>query len=275
MMATAIDTSRFYNTPVLLVPDAVPAFSTLGAGAEVMASDWGRGSASVTPREMYTIERGVARIAIDGTLVHRLGGLRPRGGYVGYDQIDRIVADALANREVGALLLDIDSPGGEVAGCFALARGIRKASRTKPIVALVNERACSAAYAVAAACTLVMTPRTGQVGSIGVYTMLVDYTRALKMGGIAVDIIRAGERKARGGPYEVADAETITKTQDSLDKTWRLFAELVSEFRPISAQAVLALEGDTFTAREAFGLNLIDAVDSPDAIFNATARLAH
>lgn len=274
MMGSAIDTSRFYNTPILLVPDAVPAFSASEVGVEVMALDWGRGSASATARDMYTVERGVARIAIDGTLAHRLGGVMPRAGFVGYDQINRIVTDAVANKEVGALLLDIDSPGGEVAGCFTLARSIRKACRDKPIIALVNERACSAAYAIAAACTLVMTPRTGLVGSIGVYTMLVDYTRALEMGGVAVDIIRAGERKARGGPYEVADAGTIAKTQDGLNKTWHLFAELVSQFRPISAKAVLALEGETFTAREAFGLGLIDAIDSPTAIFNAAARLA-
>lgn len=230
-----------------------------------------------TARDMYVVEQRVARIAVDGTLVHKLGGVEPYSGSTGYDCLDRIIADAQANKEVGAVLLDIDSPGGEVAGCFDFARKLRKMGASnggKPIVAFANEMACSAAYAIASACDAVATTQTGQVGSIGVWTMLVDMTKGLDKNGIAVTMIRAGERKARGGPYEVADDAIITKLQSWVDETWGIFCGLVADYRPISASAVKALEGDWFTGNEALGLGLVDAVDTPEAIFDAVAQRA-
>lgn len=252
---------------------------SLGAAQlrQMAMDDDGYWSKPKTARDMYVVEQRVARIAVDGTLVHKLGGVEPYSGMTGYDCLDRIIADAQANKEVGAVLLDIDSPGGEVAGCFDFARKLRKMGASnggKPIVAFANEMACSAAYAIASACDAVATSQTGQVGSIGVWTMLVDMTKGRDKNGIAVTMIRAGERKARGGPYEVADEATITKLQSWVDETWGIFCGLVADTRPISAAAVKALEGDWFTGNEALGLGLVDAVDTPEAIFDAVAQRA-
>jgi capsid assembly protease len=230
-----------------------------------------------TARDMYDLSRGVATLHIDGTLVHKLGGVEPYCGMIGYDQIDRILADALANPEVGAVLLDIDSPGGEVAGCFDFARKLRGMGAKaggKPIIAFANEMACSAAYAIAASCDAVMTTETGIVGSIGVWTMQVDMTKGLSKNGIEATMVRAGERKARGGPYEPADDETFAKLQSWVDETWAIFCAHVGECRGEAAEDVKALEGDWFTGREARDMNLVDAVDSPDAIFEAVAAMA-
>lgn len=230
-----------------------------------------------TARDMYEVKRGVATIEVAGSLVHKLGGVEPYSGMRGYDQIEKIVADAQANEEVGAILLEIDSGGGEVAGCFDFARKLRTMGQRgggKPIVAFANEMACSAAYAMACSCDAVMTTETGIVGSIGVWTMLVDMTKGLTKNGIEVTMIRAGARKARGGAYETADAETVSKLEAWVDDTWQMFAELVSATRPISTEAVLALEGDWFTGSDALDLGLVDAVDSPEAIFEAVAQLA-
>lgn len=289
--------SRLFNAPLMLRPekaemlcaalvdrlgiaklDSIDGRSLGAAQMRQMAmddSDWY--SKPKTAREMYEVRRGVATICINGSLVHKLGGVEPYCGMVGYDQIERIIADAQANEEVGALLLDLDSPGGEVAGCFDFARKLRTMGARgggKPIIAFANEMACSAAYAIASQCDAVMTTETGIVGSIGVWTMLVDMTKGLSKNGIEVTMIRAGERKARGGPYEHADRETLTKLELWVDDTWRIFATLVAETRPISAQAVLALEGDWYTGPDALGLGLVDAVDSPEAIFEAVAQLA-
>ena len=134
--------------------------------------------------------------------------------------------------------------------------------------------ACSAAYAIACACDAVMTTRTGMVGSIGVWTMQVDMTKGLTKNGIEVTMIRAGERKARGGPYEVADDETFAKLQSWVDDTWDIFAEHVAEARGMDADDVQGLEGDWFTGPDALKIGLVDAVDTPDAIFEAVAAMA-
>lgn len=287
---------RLFNTPLMLRPekaeilcaalvdrlgitklDTIDGRSLGAAQLRQQAGMWDD-SPPKTARDMYEVSRGVATLHIDGPLVHKLGGVEPYCGMYGYDQLDRIIADALANKEVGAVLLDIDSPGGEVSGCFDFAKKLRgmgyKAGGEKPIVAFANEMACSAAYAIACACDAVMTTKTGVIGSIGVWTMLVDMTKGLTTNGIEVTMIRAGERKARGGPYEVADDETFAKLQGWVDETWQIFAEHVAECRGMSAAEVIGYEGDWFTGREALEMNLVDVVDSPDAIFEAVAGLA-
>lgn len=287
---------RLFNVPLMLRPekaeilcaalvdrlgiaklDTIDGRSLGAAQLRQQAGMWDD-SPPKTARDMYEVSRGVATLHIDGPLVHKLGGVEPYCGMVGYDQLDRIIADALANKEVGAVLLDIDSPGGEVSGCFDFAKKLRgmgvKAGGDKPIVAFANEMACSAAYAIACACDAVMTTETGVVGSIGVWTMQVDMTKGLTANGIEVTMIRAGERKARGGPYEVADEETFAKLQGWVDETWGIFARHVAECRGESAETVQSWEGDWFTGPESLTLNLVDAVDTPDAIFEAVAGLA-
>lgn len=287
---------RLFNSPLMLRPekaemlcaalvdrlgiqrlDTIDGTTLAAAQLRQKASDWMDEEPASPARRQYVIEQRVARISIDGTLVHKLGGVSPWSGMVGYDCLDKVIADAQSNKEVGAILLDIDSPGGEVAGCFEFARKLRKMGASgggKPIVAFANEMACSAAYAIASSCDAVMTTQTGQVGSIGVWTMLVDMTKGLTKNGISATMIRAGERKARGGPYEEADEATLAKLQGWVDETWDIFCGHVAETRPISAAAVKALEGDWFTGNDALGLGLVDAVDTPEAIFDAVAQRA-
>jgi len=288
---------RLFNAPLMLRPekaemlcaalvdrlgiaklDTIDGRSLGAAQLRQMAmddSDWY--SKPKTARDMYELRQRVATVSISGTTVHKLGGVEPYSGMIGYDQIERIVADAQANEEVGAVLAEIDSGGGEVAGCFDFCRKLRTMGAKnggKPIVAFVNEMACSAAYAIASCCDAIATTETGITGSIGVWTMLVDMTKGLQKGGIEATMIRAGERKARGGPYEHADKETVDKLQAWVDETWHMFAALVAEGRPISEKAVIGLQGDWFTGHDALGLGLVDAVDSSEAIFDAVAKLA-
>lgn len=287
--------SRLFNAPLMLRPEKAEMLCaalvdrlgiskldtidgrTLGAAQLRQQAGIWDDAHSKTARDMYELSRGVATIHVDGTLVHKLGGVEPYSGMRGFDQLDRIIADAQANNEVGAILLDIDSPGGEVAGCFDFARKLRGMGASaggKPIVAFANEMACSAAYAIACACDAVMTTETGIVGSIGVWTMQVDMTKGLSKNGIEVTMIRAGERKARGGPYEVADDEAFAKLQNWVNDTWVIFAEHVAESRDMDADEVLSFEGDWFTGPEALEIGLVDAVDTPDAIFEAVAAMA-
>ena len=288
---------RLFNAPLMLRPEKAEMLCaalvdrlgiqkldtidgrSLGAAQmrQMAMDDDGYWNKPKTARDMYVVEQRVAKVAIDGTTVHKLGGVEPYSGMVGYDCLDRIISDAQSNKEVGAILLDIDSPGGEVAGCFEFARKLRTMGASgggKPIVAFANEMACSAAYVIASSCDAVMTTQTGQVASIGVWTMLVDMTKGRTANGIEVTMVRAGERKARGGPYEVADEATMTKLQSWVDGTWDIFCDHVAATRPISAAAVKALEGDWFTGNDALDLGLVDAVDTPEAIFEAVAKLA-
>ena len=90
---------------------------------------------------------GIAVIPIHGSLVKRSLGMEAASGLTSYGDIDAMLNAALADPQVGGILLDIDSPGGEASGSFELARRVREAAAVKPIWAVANDAAYSAAYA--------------------------------------------------------------------------------------------------------------------------------
>ena len=87
-------------------------------------------------------------------------GLRPTSGMTGYNAIGANVFAALDDPGVKAIALAIDSPGGDTAGLFDLTDSIYAARGRKPIWAILDESACSAAYAIAAATDRITVPRT-------------------------------------------------------------------------------------------------------------------
>lgn len=287
--------SRLFNTPLLLRPEkceivAAAMMDHFGISklhdlnsVTLEASELRQKADEATSGErsnsrFYEVIDGVAIIPIQGSLMQRVAGLEPYSGAVGYNQISRKLDQAVADKAVRAVLLDVDSPGGEVAGCFDLARKIAAASKRnggKPIIGVANEQACSAGYALLSSCDEAWMPETGMVGSIGVWTMLVDMTRALDKGGLEVTMVRAGERKARGGPYERADKETFAKLQAWVEETRVQFATLVANNRGLSVDAVLATEGDWFTGDEAISQGLIEGIGPFEAIFNRARSLAN
>jgi ClpP class serine protease len=152
-----------------------------------------------------------------------------------------------------------------VSGLFALVEEIAKGTQSeggKPVYAWVNEQACSAAYAIACVCDKVYGPRDAMVGSIGCLIVHTSIKAALDAEGIAVTIIRAGERKARGGAYEDLDEATAAKFQASVDDVRQRFARLVSIGRQIPIEDVLKTEADWFEGDEAVALGLMNEVVS-------------
>ena len=121
-------------------------------------------------------------------------------GATSYEQIQRQVATAMSDGSVRAVLLDIDSPGGETTGCFELADYIYSVRGQKPVYAAANDIALSAAYAIASAASRVFVTRVGAVGSVGVYALHVDQSEFDKGIGAKYTYIFAGEKKVDGNP---------------------------------------------------------------------------
>jgi ClpP class serine protease len=137
----------------------------------------GRADADGRKAKSYELVDGVAFIPVEGTLVHKSGWIGPSSGMTGYDGILTQCREAWDDPDVRAVWLDIDSPGGEVQGCFDCADELyanSKANGGKPLWAMVNEQATSAAYALASAADKIFLPRTGITASIGVYILYVD-----------------------------------------------------------------------------------------------------
>ena len=220
-------------------------------------------------RAGYEVVAGVAIIEVYGTLVQKLGSLRPWSGMTGYDGIRQNFLMALSDPDVKAIMLDIDSPGGEVAGCFDLVDAIYRARGKKPIWSILNECAYSAAYAIASAADRITVPRTGGVGSIGVIWMHMDWSKALTGAGFKVTFITYGESKSDGHPEIPLSPEALARFQGDIDMMGELFVTTVARNRNISAKAVRDTQAATYLGAAGVSRSLADDVLAPDAAFRA------
>jgi signal peptide peptidase SppA len=217
----------------------------------------------------YDLVGSVAVIPIHGTLVQKTGTLRPWSGMTGYDGLRQAFLTALYDPKVEAIVLDVDSPGGEVSGCFDLVDTIYSARGVKPIWSILNESAYSAAYALASAADKIYVPRTGGTGSIGVICMHVDFSKALTSAGIEVTFITYGDRKADGHSEIPLSAPALARFQDDIDTMGELFVETVARNRNIAASKVRATQAGTYLGAAGVAAGLADAVAAPDAAFRA------
>ena len=217
----------------------------------------------------------VAVIPIHGTLVRRTSGIEAESGLASYTGIAAQLDAALASPEIAAILLDIDSPGGESGGVFDLADRIRAASEVKPVWAVANDMAFSAAYALASAATRVFVARTGGVGSIGVIAMHVDQSVKDAQDGVRYTAVFAGERKNDLNPHEPISNEAHAVLKAEVDRIYDLFVETVARHRGLDADAVRATEAGLFFGPDAVATGLADAVGSlDDALTQLTQSLS-
>ena len=228
-----------------------------------------------TTRPLSPATGKVAVIPIHGTLVRRMSGLEAASGLASYTGIAAQLDAALASPDVAAILLDVDSPGGESGGVFDLADRIRTAALVKPVWAVANDMAFSAAYALASAASRVFVARTGGVGSIGVIAMHVDQSVKDAKDGLHYTAVFAGERKNDLNPHEPISDAAHAVLKAEVDRIYGLFVETVARHRGLDTDAVRATEAGLFFGDTAVASGLADAVGGfDDALAQLNASLS-
>lgn len=203
-----------------------------------------------------------------GTISKRMDMMSEMSGGVSVENFTRDFRAAVDNPAIKAIVMNIDSPGGTVSGVPELADEIRAARDKKYIVALANDMAASGAYWLASAASeFVMTP-SAAVGSIGVYTMHMDYTEAMQQDGVKATIIRAGKNKIAANPYESLSEEALATIQQSVDYYYGMFIDAVAAGRDVSTATVKKDfgQGKMFNAKDAKANNMVDRVDTLDGV---------
>lgn len=205
------------------------------------------------------------------------GSLIPRGNDMtessGIASVDRLAADfrsLVANPDVDAVVLDIDSPGGVVYGIAEFAAEIRAARGTKPIVAQAWDLAASAAYYIASAADEIVVTPSGEVGSIGVVMLHTDFSKAFDEAGITNTIIRAGKFKAEANHFEPLTEEAREFEQGRVDDYYKEFVSDVAKGRGVTASVVRNEfgEGRLLGAKDALGRGMVDRIGT----FSETVR---
>jgi len=225
------------------------------------------GLSVTTQSKPFAFSQGIAVIPVTGSLVNRFG--QSYGFVTGYNFIRSQVAAAGLDPDVTAIVFDMNSYGGEAAGCFECAADIPRLANGKPTLAVVDSNCYSACYALASQCDKIVCTPSGGVGSVGVVAMHVDMSKMLDKWGIDVTFIYSGDHKVDGNQFEPLPAEVKAEIKASVDKSRKNFAELVATGRKMDVKAIMDTEARTYRADDALSLGLIDAVATPQMAVQA------
>lgn len=206
--------------------------------------------------------KAIAVIPIIGVMENRQTMFSDWYGGIGTDRIGAAFDAAVTDDRVKSIILLWDTPGGMVYGTPELARKIYDARTEKPIVSLAEHMAASAGYYGASAAHRLYVSPSGDVGSVGVYQMHVDYSQALEAEGVKVEFIKAGAHKAEGNPYEPLSQDARDYIQSDVDAIYDQFVSDVAKHRGVSKEDVLANfgEGRTLNAKRAVTAGMADGI---------------
>lgn len=219
----------------------------------------------------YKRKDGVAIVSVVGSLINRGAWIGSSSGEVSYEGIKTQIQAAAADPRAHAILLDIDSPGGEAVGCFECADVIRGIE--KPVWAVVNGMAASAAYAIASAADRIITGPSGVVGSIGVVMVHADHSRELDKKGITPTLLFAGAHKVDGHPFGPLPDSVRADIQAEINQFYDLFVEGVAKGRTsMSPAAIRATEARCYIGQAAVDVGLADEVGSFETVLAELTR---
>lgn len=211
----------------------------------------------------------LAVIPLQGVIAHRMGTLDESSGGMSAERFTAMVNQAAADDTVGTILLDVNSPGGTLAGLTEAADAVYAARERKRVVAIANSTMASAAYWIASqAQEIVAIPSAldRSIGSIGVFTVHQDLSAALEKAGVKVSVIKAGKHKAEGMPFEPLTDELRAEMQASVDAAYAQFVKAVARGRGVSVNEVRNGfgEGKALPAGDAKAVGLIDRIATMD-----------
>lgn len=232
----------------------------------------------------YRTADGIAVVTINGPLEHHATKFwdsyeavleRVESAMSGSFETDQAVLDAIAlygtvpdDYEIPnptparAVVLCIDSPGGEAAGsmgCHRRLRALRKRYNC-PLYAYANETAASAAYAIASACDEIWLPDTGTVGSIGVIATMFDRTKQNAKSGLLIELITSGEQKADGHADRVLTDDIRGRMQQRVYDLASVFWDAVAKARNTTPKAIAGLQAGVFVGQRAVDVGIADGV---------------
>jgi signal peptide peptidase SppA len=215
----------------------------------------------------------VAVIPLSGFLSQKPSLFSALFGGTSVQAFAREVVSALADPSVGAVVMDVDSPGGEVFGVPEAAAQIRADRGSKPLMAVANPIAASAAYWLASQADEMAVTPSGLAGSIGVFAAHVDESKALEQAGLSVTLVSYGRRKTEGASTGPLSEDALAGIQARVDAFGRMFEADVARGRRVSAAKVASDfgEGAVMTAEESVSAGLADRVATLDAVVSRVA----
>lgn len=217
----------------------------------------------------------VAVINVAGSLIEGRAGWKRYYGYTGYEDLREAAVLALQNPEVGAILLNVASGGGHVAGVHETAQMFQRINKVKPVVTYAS-RMCSAALWIGSSARHIVASETSEYGSLGILQIHIDRSAQLAEEGIKVTVIRAGEKKAQATPFEPLSDAARNTMEKQAKALYDVFLAHVAQARGVTEAVADSKfgQGVTFIGAEGKDTGLVDKIGPYEDAFTKASTLA-
>lgn len=269
--------SRVFNTPLLIQPGKLDVIAdVLIKRMSGKALDEGFikseqqminiGEGAQYKEAGYYVSDNIGVVDVFGSLVHRSSWLGAASGMTGYEGLAKKLDAMAKDPDVKAILMNVDSPGGEVAGAFDFADKVKQINAIKPIYALASDMMSSAAYLISANATKIIATQTAVIGSVGVVMRAMDMSAFDEKTGIKTTYIYSGDYKIDGNPHAPMSEDVKARFQADIDRIYNMFVDVVATGRNIERQDVIDTKAGTFIGRQAVVAGLADDVMSGEQL---------
>lgn len=219
------------------------------------------------------VKGSIAYIPVKGTLMKTVPSWMAYWGIdaTSYQDLKTDIDAAVKDKRIESIVLDIESPGGQVAGIHDAADAIFEARKSKPVKAYIQDLCASAAYWLAAQADEIVANQDAMVGSIGVYSVHTDSSARAEKQGFKVHVVRSGDHKGMGIPGDEITESQIASAQRIVDGLAESFISAVGRGRSMErADVQLRASGEVWLSSKAVELGLVDRVASRSAAFKSS-----
>ena len=258
--------SLVFNKPLMVTQDYAETIAVVLSDRLNLDVEGLQIKSDAKDQRVATTNKGVAVIPIVGSMSHRSTGIEAMSGMTSYSTLQRQFEAAFNDPNVGSILMDIDSPGGSVAGAFDFRDYLMSKKGTKPVYALARDAMCSAAYLIGSTADKVYATQTARVGSIGVVAMHTDASGKMEKEGLKPTFISAGKFKTAGNPYEKLEGEKLKYLQDSVDESYDMFINAVADARGIDKKVIRDTEARVYGGKKAVEIGLADGIRTYESV---------
>lgn len=225
----------------------------------------------------YMVSRAgnLAIVNVSGSLTTSNRAYNRYMGMVSYDEIRNAVFTAIDADGIDGIVLNMDTPGGAASGVSELSDFLTEVDQSvKPIYTYTGTSMASGGYWLGSVGREIYASKLATVGSIGVITVHASYEKMYKDSGIEITVLRAGEFKALGSPYEKLDDKARSQISSQMNTIYDVFLETVAENRGTSVNSLkeTAAEGRVFVGADAVTIGLVDQITSFDAAIADISR---
>ena len=258
--------SLVFNKPLMVTQDYAETIAVVLSDRLNLDAEGLQIKSDAKDQRVVTTSKGVAVIPIVGSMSHRATGIEAMSGMTSYTTLQKQFEAAFNDPNVGSILMDIDSPGGSVAGALDFRDYLMSKKGTKPVYALARDAMCSAAYLIGSTADKVYATQTARVGSIGVVAMHTDASGKMEKEGLKPTFISAGKFKTAGNPYEKLEGDKLKYLQDSVDESYDMFINAVADARGIDKKVIRDTEARVYGGKKAVEIGLADGIRTYESV---------